>query len=149
MFKYNVKIVKIIDGDTAKVDIDLGFDVWLKNENIRFYGIDAPESRTRDPIEKFYGLLAKEEVKKLLPIGSTQKMESTKFKSGKFGRILGIFFLYDSEKKDWFTLNNYLIENNLAIKFDGKVNRKSLKEEHLKNRKVLAKRGIIINNGKN
>ena len=48
MFEYQCKIVKIIDGDTVDVDIDLGFGVWLKKQRIRLYGIDTPESRTRD-----------------------------------------------------------------------------------------------------
>ena len=52
MFGYQCKIVKIIDGDTVDVDIDLGFGVWLKKQRIRLYGIDTPESRTRDLEEK-------------------------------------------------------------------------------------------------
>ena len=60
MYEYRCKIVKIIDGDTVDVDIDLGFGVWLHKERIRLYGIDTPESRTRDLEEKKYGLNAKE-----------------------------------------------------------------------------------------
>ena len=48
MYEYNVKVVKVIDGDTVDVDIDLGFGVWLKKERLRLYAIDTPESRTRD-----------------------------------------------------------------------------------------------------
>ena len=51
MYEYKVKIIKIIDGDTVDVDIDLGFGVWLRNERVRLYGIDTPESRTRDKVE--------------------------------------------------------------------------------------------------
>ena len=46
MYEYKCKIVKVIDGDTVDVDIDLGFGVWLHKERIRLYGIDTPESRT-------------------------------------------------------------------------------------------------------
>ena len=59
MYEYRCKIVKVIDGDTVDVDIDLGFGVWLHKERIRLYGIDTPESRTRDLEEKKYGLLSK------------------------------------------------------------------------------------------
>ena len=52
MYEYRCKIVKIIDGDTVDVDIDLGFGVWMHKERIRLYGIDTPESRTRDLEEK-------------------------------------------------------------------------------------------------
>ena len=51
MYEYKVKIVKIVDGDTVDVDIDLGFGVWLKDERVRIMGIDTPESRTRYLVE--------------------------------------------------------------------------------------------------
>ena len=52
MYEYNCKIVRVVDGDTVDVDIDLGFGLWIHNERIRMYGIDTPESRTRDLVEK-------------------------------------------------------------------------------------------------
>ena len=58
MYEYKVRIVKVVDGDTVDVEIDLGFDVWLKNQRVRLYGIDTPESRTRDLEEKKYGKAA-------------------------------------------------------------------------------------------
>ena len=58
MFEYNFKLIKVVDGDTVDIDIDLGFGVWLKNQRIRLIGIDTPESRTRDEEEKKFGLLA-------------------------------------------------------------------------------------------
>ena len=42
MFEYKCKLVKVVDGDTVDVDIDLGFGVWLQNQRIRLYGIDTP-----------------------------------------------------------------------------------------------------------
>ena len=48
MYEYRVKVIKVVDGDTVDVDIDLGFGVWLKKQRIRLFGIDAPESRNRD-----------------------------------------------------------------------------------------------------
>ena len=70
MFEYNCKIVRVVDGDTVDVDIDLGFDVWLKKQRIRLYGVDTPESRTRDLEEKKYGFAAKAVVEKHIPVGS-------------------------------------------------------------------------------
>ena len=55
MYEYNCKIVRVVDGDTVDVDIDLGFGIWKKKERIRLYGIDTPESRTSDKEEKIYG----------------------------------------------------------------------------------------------
>ena len=60
MYEYRCNIVKVIDGDTGDVDIDLGFGVWLRDQRVRLYGIDTPESRTSDPFEKQYGKAATE-----------------------------------------------------------------------------------------
>ena len=70
MYEYKVRIVKVVDGDTVDVDIDLGFDVWLKNQRVRLYGIDTPESRTRDLEEKKYGKAATAYLKEKLEIGT-------------------------------------------------------------------------------
>ena len=59
MYEYKAKLLKVIDGDTVDVDIDLGFGIWMKNERVRIMGIDTPESRTRDKEEKKFGLAAK------------------------------------------------------------------------------------------
>ena len=64
MYEYKCKMVKVVDGDTVDVDIDLGFGVWMQKQRIRLYGIDTPESRTSDPEEKKYGLAAKDFLKK-------------------------------------------------------------------------------------
>ena len=84
MYEYTCKVVKVIDGDTADVDIDLGFGVWMKKQRVRFYGVDTPESRTRDLEEKKYGLMAKEMVLAHLPIGSTQILRTHKDGVGKY-----------------------------------------------------------------
>ena len=56
MYEYAIKeIIKIVDGDTVDIVIDLGFDL-SKKERVRLAGIDAPESRTRDSEEKVFGL---------------------------------------------------------------------------------------------
>ena len=55
IYEYKVKVLRVVDGDTVDVDIDLGFSTWLKKQRIRLYGIDTPESRTRDLEEKKYG----------------------------------------------------------------------------------------------
>ena len=66
MYEYKCKIVKVVDGDTVDVDIDLGFGCWLKDERVRVMGIDTPESRTSDKVEKIFGLKAKERLNSLL-----------------------------------------------------------------------------------
>jgi len=66
MYEYRVHILRVVDGDTVDVDIDLGFGIWLRNERVRIMGIDTPESRTRDKVEKVFGLAAKKRLKNFL-----------------------------------------------------------------------------------
>jgi micrococcal nuclease len=87
MYEYNCTIVRVVDGDTVDVDIDLGFDTWRRGERIRLYGVDTPECRSRSATEKKAGLLAKGFVIQALHEGGTYKL-TTKEK-GKFGRYLG------------------------------------------------------------
>ena len=92
-YEYKCKIRRIVDGDTVDVDIDLGFNVVLTKERVRIYGIDTPESRTRDLVEKRFGLAAKDFAKKFLLDHDPKVTLVTKEydAKGKFGRILGDF----------------------------------------------------------
>ena len=131
MFEYQCKIVKVIDGDTADVDIDLGFGVWMKKQRVRFYGVDTPESRTSDKEEKVYGMIAKEFVQDHLPLGSTQVLRTHKDSVGKYGRILGEFIVNDT------TLNQLLIDTHNAVAYFGQ-SKDAIEEEHLKNRELVS-----------
>ena len=64
--EYEVKVLKVVDGDTVDVDINLGFGIVLTDERVRIMGIDTPESRTSDKVEKVFGLAAKARLKELL-----------------------------------------------------------------------------------
>jgi micrococcal nuclease len=95
LYEYRCNVVRVIDGDTVVVDIDLGFDVVLRDQHIRIRHIDTPEVRTRDLVEKEKGLEAKARAEELLPVGSSQYMFSRSYNSssGKYGRIIGDFLL--------------------------------------------------------
>ena len=99
MFEYYVKkVTKVVDGDTLDVDIDLGFDISFSSR-VRLAGIDTPESRTSDKMEKSLGLEAKAFLKHSIEnaksvVIKTEKMDS----SEKYGRILGWVFLDGSDK---------------------------------------------------
>ena len=136
MFEYNCTIVKVIDGDTVDVDIDLGFGVWLKKQRIRLYGIDTPESRTRDLEEKKYGLIAKRFVQDHLPIGSNRILTTVKDKTGKYGRILGKFKAYDSDLDAWVNLNQWMIIKHLGVEYHGQ-SKEDIAESHIKNRSLV------------
>ena len=136
MFEYNCTIVKVIDGDTVDVDIDLGFGVWLKKQRIRLYGIDTPESRTRDLEEKKYGLVAKAFVLAHLPLGSTRTLTTVQDKTGKYGRILGKFKAYDSDLDAWVNLNQWMIIKHLGVEYYGQ-SKEDIAESHIKNRSLV------------
>ena len=136
MFEYNCTIVRVIDGDTVDVDIDLGFGVWLKKQRIRLYGIDAPESRTRDLEEKKYGLVAKAFVLAHLPLGSTRTLTTVQDKTGKYGRILGKFKAYDSDLDAWVNMNQWMIVKHLAVEYYGQ-SKEEIAEQHIKNREFI------------
>ena len=133
MFEYKCNLVKVVDGDTVDVDIDLGFGVWLRKQRIRLYGIDTPESRTRDKVEKLYGLAAKDFLSKMLSTGE-MSIKTHKDAKGKFGRILGELFMKTSIGE--LSVNQSLVENSHAVRYYGQ-SKEVLLSEHLTNRKIL------------
>ena len=131
MYEYRAKVIKVVDGDTVDVDIDLGFGVWLKDERVRIMGIDTPESRTRDKVEKKFGLAAKARLKELLgatPILKTQVGKGGEDMKGKFGRILGDFLTEDGKK-----CGELLIKEGHAVKYTGGA-KEDVEKQHLKYR---------------
>ena len=143
MYEYRCKVVHIVDGDTVDVDIDLGFGMWIHNERIRLYGVDTPESRTRDLEEKKYGLLAKSFVLKYLPEDSYQTLVTVRDKAGKFGRVLGKFVVEigddavaPSSPFDLAFLNDLLVQTHNAVAYHGQ-SKEDIAEEHIKNRALV------------
>ena len=134
MYEYRVKIVKIIDGDTVDVDIDLGFGVWMHKERIRLFGIDTPESRTRDLEEKKYGLAAKKFLTGMLDDEGGIILKTHKDKTGKFGRILGE--LWRTTNYADKSINDYMVEKHHAAAYMGQ-SKTHIEEQHLKNRKLV------------
>ena len=133
VYEYSCKIVRVVDGDTVDVDIDLGFGVWMHNERVRLHGIDTPESRTRDLEEKKFGLLAKDQVDHFLPKGSIQTLVTVKDKVGKFGRILGKFKIEDHQYPTPTTINEWMIRHHHAAPYFGQ-SKDEIAQIHMDNR---------------
>jgi len=116
LYTYNAKLIRVVDGDTVIAMVDLGFNTW-KQANIRFYGIDAYESRTRDLEEKEKGLRAKQ-----LVIDMLEKTDGkfTLISKGldKYGRSLGIIMIKEIDS-DSLDLNQHLINEGLAVPYFG------------------------------
>ena len=137
MYQYKAIITKVIDGDTVDVDIDLGFEVWLRNQRIRLYGIDTPESRTSDKVEKVFGNLAKDKILSFCPVGAKIVLQTKADDSrGKYGRILGELIVDD------VNVNQYMIDNSYAVEYFGK-SKGDIAEEQLRNRQVILERGEV------
>jgi len=138
--EYDVKVLKVVDGDTVDVDINLGFGVTLTDERVRIMGIDTPESRTKDKVEDLFGEAAKARLKELMKNGgkliTTEDRKGEDMK-GKFGRILGDFRVADGRK-----VTDILIEEGHAVAYFG-GSKEEIELKHLANRQKLLREGII------
>jgi micrococcal nuclease len=140
MYEYRVHVLRVVDGDTVDVDIDLGFGIWLRNERVRIMGIDTPESRTRDKVEKIFGLAAKYKLKELLgktAILKTQVNKDGEDMKGKFGRVLGDFVAPDGRM-----VTEIMIEEGYCVPYFG-GSKEELIEMHMKNRDRLISEGKV------
>ena len=135
MYEYNCKIVRVVDGDTVDVDIDLGFDPWKCGERILHYGIDTQECRTRDAEEKAAGLVAKKFVEDALHVGGTYTL--TTREKGKFGRYLGVIMLSDKT-----SINAALVSEHLAVPYYGQ-SKQAIEDAHAANYEILEEKGLV------
>ena len=135
-YSYRVKsIKKVIDGDTFDCILDLGFDVLLE-ARVRMMGIDTPESRTRDLVEKKFGLLAKEYLIMKLEAEDIIVTTEVDNEKGKFGRILGWVWA------NGVNINQQMIDENIAVAYHGQ-SKDDIEQAHLENRKILQEQGKI------
>lgn len=141
MYQYKAKILKILDGDTVQIDLDLGFNIILSNQKVRLAGIDTPESRTTNAEEKPRGLLSKKKLQEKLPVGSYATIETLRSDNNddKFGRILGIFITEDGTQ-----INEWMINNHYAVMYSGE-NKELVAESHQKNKQILIQKGELVN----
>ena len=138
--EYDVTVIKVVDGDTVDVDIDLGFGVTLRDERVRIMGIDTPESRTSDKVEDLFGEAAKARLKELMYGGA--KLITTEDKhgedmKGKFGRILGDFRVPDGRK-----VTEIMIEEGHCVPYFG-GSKDDTQAQHAVNRERLLNEGIV------
>ena len=139
MWTYRCKLKKVVDGDTVDVDIDLGFGIWQMNERVRIMGIDTPESRTRDKIEKKFGLAAKARLKSLLgpkPVLQTTISKKGEDMKGKFGRVLGDFLIEGKQ------VSQIMCKEGHAVAYFG-GSKADVQKQHMKNRKKLVEAKIV------
>ena len=145
MYEYKAHVVKIVDGDTVDVDIDLGFGIVMKDERVRIMGIDTPESRTSDKVEKLFGKAASARVKELLDddiILKTQIARNGEDMKGKYGRILGDFIIERFEDGRQEMLTDILVEEGHAVAYFG-GSKEEVQMKHMANREKLLREEVV------
>ena len=132
MYEYKIKqVVKVVDGDTIDVEIDLGFDISIM-KRVRLAGIDTPESRTTDKYEKSLGLESKARLKQLLSDAKLIVIKTEKPNSSeKFGRVLGWLYIDDTN----ISVNDTLIASGYAWSYLGDTKVKNF-DELIQKRKI-------------
>ena len=134
MYEYKCQVTRVVDGDTVDCVLDLGFSI-LHKCRVRLYGIDTPESRTRDLDEKARGKLASKFLKDSIDNGKEIILRSElKDSKGKYVRVLGTIVV------DGLDVNKNMVINNLAVKYFGQ-SKKDVEAEHMVNRDILIAEG--------
>ena len=113
LYHYSAEVTRVVDGDTVDAFVDLGFDMHSK-QRVRLYGINTPECRTRDLVEKKAGLAAKARLKEMLRESKNKCVIKTRLdKKGKYGRVLGVLYVDDCD------FNTKLVKEGHAKKYHG------------------------------
>lgn len=144
-YEYHATVTEVVDGDTVVIDVDLGFDIIFSNQKVRLLGVDTPESRTSDKVEKVFGLASKDFCKRFVAACGNKVIIRTHISEGtddsgreKFGRLLGEIINPDTKE----VLNDQLIAKNYAVRYLGE-NKLLVRGQHLANRKILIDRGEV------
>ena len=115
MYEYKVSsVVRVVDGDTVDVILDLGFGLF-KKERVRVAGVDTPEKRTRNPKEKKLGYDATHFAEEWFAKEGDITVKTSK--DGKYGRMLGHF--WNGEE----CFNTALVELGFAFEYWGEKKR--------------------------
>lgn len=134
-YLYKATVVRCIDGDSVIFDIDCGFDVQLKAQSVRLYGIDTAETRGGTPELKVLGNLAKDYVAQMIPVGSEVLLKTYLDRKGKFGRILAEVYMPETVGVEGYqekSLNQILLDELLAVPYHGQ-SKEDIINQHLIN----------------
>lgn len=113
LYNYKFTLNRVVDGDTFIGDIDLGFNIVQRDQRIRLYGVNAPETRRASEEEKAWGREVTQIVEQLLINAPSIIIKSYNYDD--FGRVLAEVFYEDNG--EYINLSEYMIENNLAVKY--------------------------------
>ncbi len=134
-YLYKATVVRCVDGDSVIFDIDCGFDVQLKAQSVRLYGIDTAETRGGTPELKVLGNLAKDYVAQMIPVESEVLLKTHLDRKGKFGRILAEIYIPETVGTEGYqekSLNQILLDELLAVPYHGQ-SKEDIINQHLIN----------------
>ena len=134
MYEYNCKVKRVVDGDTVDVVIDLGFDIHFATR-VRLYGMDTPESRTRNKDEKVRGYMSKDFLEEWMEKDDVI-IRTRRDKKGKFGRVLGEMIVRGEN------VNKLMVKECLAVEYYGQ-SKDDIEKQHMLNREVLIEKGLF------
>ena len=134
MYEYNCKVKRVVDGDTVDVVIDLGFDIHFATR-VRLYGMDTPESRTRNKDEKVRGYMSKDFLEEWMEKDDVI-IRTRRDKKGKFGRVLGEMIVRGEN------VNKLMIKECLAVEYYGQ-SKDDIEKQHMLNRQVLIEKRLF------
>ena len=133
MYEYNCQVTRVVDGDTIDVILDLGFKI-LHKSRVRLFGIDTPESRTRDKDEKVRGKMASKFLQDVINSGNVVIRTELKDSRGKFGRVLGTVVVNGVD------INQAMCDNYLAVPYYGQ-SKNDVEAAHIENTTKLIELG--------
>lgn len=134
-YLYKATVVRCVDGDSVIFDIDCGFDIQLRAQSVRLYGIDTAETRGGTDELKALGNLAKDYVSQMIPEGSEVLLKTHLDGRGKFGRILAEVFMPEAPDTEGYqprSLNDILLDELLAVPYHGQ-SKEDIINQHLIN----------------
>ena len=134
MYEYSCKVKRVVDGDTIDVVIDLGFDIHFATR-VRLYGMDTPESRTRNKDEKVRGYMSKDFLEEWMEKDDVV-IRTRRDKKGKFGRVLGEMIVRGEN------VNKLMIKECLAVEYYGQ-SKDDIEKQHMLNRQVLIEKRLF------
>lgn len=113
LYEYRAVVTKLFDGDTVTVDVDLGWDVWLKDKGLRLNRINAPELYTDED-----GPEAQQFIESMIPLGTDLIIKTKKDKTEKYGRMLAEIYRADDVLK-MRNINDAMVKAGFALYWDG------------------------------
>ena len=113
--KYSAIVVSVHDGDTLRTNTHLGFGIWFHSQDIRLFGINAPELTSSDPAIKAKAIAARDVLSGLV-LNKAITLDSANDAQEKYGRYLGTIYVAQPDGT-LLNVNDYIVTNGYAVPY--------------------------------